>query len=124
MILKEGFAIFTFILLLMNSMVAFADQQDITAIAKGKELYISNKCASCHGDEGKGDGENAEGFDPYPTNFHDIKTYYHGYKETDVVRSIKLGNKDNANSIMPPFANLTDQELKEISSYILSLQKK
>lgn len=122
--LPKRFTIGVAILFLMKSAIAFADQQDITAIEKGKQLYISNKCAQCHGDEGKGDGGDAEGFDPYPTNFHNIKGYYHGYKRTDIIHSIKYGNKDNVNSIMPPFAHLTDQELKEISSYLLSLQKK
>jgi mono/diheme cytochrome c family protein len=110
--------------MLSIALPAFADQQALTDIEKGQQLYIANKCADCHGDEGKGDGGNAEAFDPYPTNFHNIKTYYHGYTSTDIIHTIKFGNKDNANSIMPPFANLTDQELKEIAGYLQSLQGK
>jgi len=103
---------------------AFADQQDNIAIEKGKELYLSHKCSECHGDKGKGDGENAEAYDPYPTNFHDTKGYHHGLKEKDIIHGIKYGIKDNPNSIMPSFSHLTDQELKEISAYLLSLQGK
>ena len=103
---------------------AFADQQDNIAIENGKQLYLSHKCSECHGDKGKGDGENAEAYDPYPTNFHDTKGYHHGYKQGDIIHSIKYGLKDNPNSIMPSFDKLTDQELKEISAYLQSLQEK
>jgi len=103
---------------------AFADQQENIAIEQGKQLYLSNKCSMCHGDKGNGDGEDAEAYDPYPTNFHDTKGYHHGYKEEDIIHSIKYGLKDNPNSIMPSFGHLTDQELKDISAYLLSLQEK
>jgi len=103
---------------------AFADQQDNIAIEKGNQLYLSNKCSMCHGNEGKGDGEDAEAYDPYPTNFHDTKGYHYGYKKEDIIHSIKYGIKDNPSSIMPSFNQLTDQELKEISAYLMSLQEK
>ena len=111
-------------LAVMPVAIVFADQQDNTAIEKGKQSYLSYNCALCHGDKGKGDGENAEAYDPYPTNFHDPKGYHHGYKGEDIIHSIKYGIKDNPNSIMPSFNQLTDQELKEISAYLLSLQEK
>ena len=110
--------------LLMESAITFADQQDNIAIEKGRQLYLSNKCSMCHGDNGKGDGEDAEAYDPYPTNFHDTKGYHHGYTREEIIHSIKYGIKDNPNSIMPSFDHLTDQELKEISAYLLSLQEK
>ena len=109
---------------LMKSAVACADQQDNTAIEKGKKAYLTYSCAVCHGDKGKGDGENAEGFDPFPTNFHDTKGYHRGFKEKDIIHSIKYGIKDNPNSIMPYYDKLKDQELKEISAYLMSLQEK
>ena len=112
------------IFFLMKSAIAFADQQDNNAIENGKQLYLSHKCSECHGDKGKGDGENAEAYDPYPTNFHDTKGYHHGYKTEDIFHSIKYGIKDNPNSIMPSFDHLTDQELKDISRFLLSLQEK
>jgi len=114
----------TALFVLSTVLPAFADQQGTSNIEKGKQLYISNKCADCHGNEGKGDGINAEAYDPNPTNFHNTKEYHHGHKGIDIIHSIKYGNKDNANSIMPPFDHLTRQELKEISSYLLSLQDK
>jgi mono/diheme cytochrome c family protein len=109
---------------LMKSAIAFADQQDSMAIEKGKQLYLSHKCSECHGDKGKGDGENAEAYDPSPTNFHDTKGYHHGYKREYIIHSIKYGIKDNPSSIMPSYDRLTDQELNEISAYLQSMQGK
>ena len=113
------------VLFMLSSVLpVFAGEQDPKDIANGKQLYIANKCAACHGDEGKGDGGDAEAYDPYPTNLHDTKAYHHGYKKEDIIHTIKFGNKENPNSVMPPFDHLTDQELKEITAYILSLQEK
>ncbi|GAP63439.1 hypothetical protein ARMA_1862 [Ardenticatena maritima] len=39
------------------------------SIARGREIYAQN-CASCHGDEGYGDGPAAAGLDPKPANLH------------------------------------------------------
>ena len=116
--------IITASLTVMPLAIAFADQQDNIAIENGRQLYLSHKCSECHGDKGKGDGEDAEAYDPYPTNFHDTKGYHRGYKREDIIHSIKYGIKDNPNSIMPSFNQLTDQELKDISAYLLSLQEK
>ncbi|HKJ70840.1 MAG TPA: c-type cytochrome, partial [Gammaproteobacteria bacterium] len=39
-------------------------------MARGKQLFQSH-CASCHGAEGRGDGPQAAGLQPPPTDFHD-----------------------------------------------------
>jgi mono/diheme cytochrome c family protein len=43
-------------------------QNDAAAIAAGRSLYRDN-CASCHGDEGRGDGPGAAAADPGPSDF-------------------------------------------------------
>ncbi len=43
-------------------------------LAKAELLYL-NQCASCHGEEGFGDGPAATGMVPPPINFHDIERY-------------------------------------------------
>jgi mono/diheme cytochrome c family protein len=47
----------------MKNPVALTPQ----ALAAAKELYI-DKCANCHGDQGKGDGPEAEMYDTPPRN--------------------------------------------------------
>lgn len=43
----------------------------------GKKLYFNDdlKCASCHGDEGKGDGKKGRKLDPKPTDFTLAETW-------------------------------------------------
>jgi mono/diheme cytochrome c family protein len=40
------------------------------SVAAGKAVYTNN-CARCHGDGGKGDGPDADLYDPGPANFTD-----------------------------------------------------
>ena len=40
------------------------------SVAAGKTVYTNN-CARCHGDGGKGDGPDADLYDPGPANFTD-----------------------------------------------------
>jgi mono/diheme cytochrome c family protein len=88
----------------------------------GKELYLANGCAVCHGVLGDGKGVNAVQFTIKPTNFTDSKAYRHGTDTISMQNSIKYGIKED-DSVMPAFKHLTDQELEQISQYLKSLQK-
>jgi mono/diheme cytochrome c family protein len=43
------------------------------AILQSVRPLYHDKCSSCHGDSGKGDGHDASLYDPAPTNFTDTK---------------------------------------------------
>jgi mono/diheme cytochrome c family protein len=43
------------------------------AILQSVRPLYHEKCSSCHGDSGKGDGHDASLYDPAPTNFTDTK---------------------------------------------------
>jgi mono/diheme cytochrome c family protein len=45
--------------------------QPSDAILKSIRPIYANKCAVCHGNDGKGDGHDASLYDPKPTNFTD-----------------------------------------------------
>ena len=47
-------------------------QPTLPALKSAREVY-ADKCAHCHGDLGKGDGRDANRYDPPPTNFTDAK---------------------------------------------------
>jgi mono/diheme cytochrome c family protein len=47
-------------------------QPSDAALKSIRSIYL-DKCASCHGDSGKGDGHDASLYDPPPTNFTDTK---------------------------------------------------
>lgn len=46
---------------------------DSDAIRQSIRPLYHDKCSSCHGDSGKGDGHDASLYDPAPTNFTDAK---------------------------------------------------
>lgn len=47
---------------------AFADAALRTAEARGRRVFL-RRCASCHGPEGRGDGQNAYRLSPAPPDF-------------------------------------------------------
>ena len=75
-------------------------------IAKGKALFLVN-CASCHGNQGMGDGPAAAALNPKPRNFHEGYWKYGG-GIARVVQTISTGSPGTA---MAAFTNipLTDR---------------
>jgi mono/diheme cytochrome c family protein len=59
-------------------------------IAIGKTKYEMS-CASCHGNDGKGDGVAAAALDPKPRNFHDLEGWTGGRTFYDIFKSINDG---------------------------------
>lgn len=113
-------SVIVLISLLVSVVSASADTPKVED--KGKDLYLSYGCALCHGWDGRGDGINGQKLNPKPTNFHDPRTYHYGIDTDSIRRSIQYGIKED-NSIMPAFEHISPQEMKEIISYLQSLQK-
>ncbi len=113
-------SIFLLFFFLSSCRIVCADNSAVEN--KGKELYLSYGCALCHGWKGRGDGINAQKFDPPPTNFHNPKAYLHGQDGDSLRRSIQYGIKED-NSIMPAFEDISPSELYQLIRYLQSLQK-
>lgn len=92
-------------------------------LAKGKTSY-EQRCASCHGMTGAGDGPVAASL-PAGTvrNLHTGPFKY----ATDAGKLKELLQKGGAalglNPLMPPAAGASDEELANIIEYVLSLRK-
>lgn len=84
---------------------------------KGKELYGRN-CAQCHGAEGLGNGPSSGNFNPPPSKFTDAKLQNHS--PFQFFNIIKLGVPGTA---MAAFSQLTDEEIWNLSFYVVQLQK-
>ncbi len=80
-------------------------------------IIYNEKCQSCHGPEGKGDGILAGGLDPEPTNFQDPATLSH-LSAVQAYNVAKLGLEGTA---MRSFNELSEAELWDVSFYIMSL---
>jgi len=93
-------------------------------IARGRDLYQKAKCAQCHGETGKGDGESApdlrddQRFPIRPTDFGRGQ-FKGGSTARDIYRTMTLGLDGTP---MPSFADsMSDEERWAISYYVLSL---
>lgn len=95
----------------------FGTQAD--AVAAGEALY-AERCASCHGPEGAGDGPAAGGLDPKPAN---LQTELADLPDDYVFwRIMDGGAMAPFNSSMPAQKGiLTDDQVWQIVSYLRTL---
>lgn len=59
-------------------------------IASGRAVYKAN-CASCHGDNGQGDGAGGAALNPKPRNFHSASGWTNGPKVSEIYRTLEEG---------------------------------
>ena len=92
------------------------------AEGQGKHLF-DQYCVTCHGDGGKGDGQNASNLNP---PVPDLTTSKNLADATYVRRVIAEGSAAVGRSpLSPPWGrNLTPQEIEYLSSYCRSLARK
>ena len=94
--------------------------------SSGRRTY-ETYCIGCHGQNGLGDGEASSFLNPKPRNFvrGDYK-YFHmgepGPLPSDESLKITIRN-GLAGSSMPAFPLLTDQEIRDVATYIKSLRE-
>jgi mono/diheme cytochrome c family protein len=87
------------------------------AVAKGKELYKTN-CASCHGDNGTGDGAAAAMLNPKPRNFTVLNRWKNGSKVSQMYKTLDAGISGSA---MASFNFLSPADRFMIIHYIRTL---
>ncbi|HKQ72578.1 MAG TPA: cytochrome c [Blastocatellia bacterium] len=90
------------------------------AAVAGKTLYAVN-CASCHGDDGKGEGDFAASLPTKPSNL----TAENVVSATDgkIFLVIKNGTMRDGKVTMPPARGVTDEQIWQIVSYVRTLSE-
>ncbi len=94
----------------------------------GKALFRTN-CATCHGENGDGNGPAAEQFVLRPRDFalaafkFDTDANWVRGADEDLANVIKNGAAVYGGSaVMPPWGQLGDREIKQLIGYIRSLE--
>ena len=87
---------------------------------RGHQLYMSNGCAVCHGDQGRGDGRIAATLKPPPRDFRDVAHYKKG---PDIEQMAETIGKGIAGTSMPGFSHLTTKDRLSMARHIAYLQQ-
>lgn len=87
------------------------------SLAQGKQVFDKN-CASCHGATGDGQGPAAQALSPKPADFLS-RTRMAAVSPLSAFSTVKHGI---ANSPMPSFPGLSEEEIWAVSFHVLSLQ--
>jgi mono/diheme cytochrome c family protein len=92
------------------------------AESQGKHLF-AKYCATCHGDEGRGDGQNASNLTPAPPDMTALKS---GTDAALIRRVIAEGSASVGRSpLSPPWArSISRQEVEYLVSYCQSVARK
>jgi mono/diheme cytochrome c family protein len=88
-------------------------------IEEGKILY-KNNCASCHGDEGKGDGAAGLVMNPKPRDFTANTNWINGRKISEMYKTLDEGI---LRSGMPSYNYLTAKDRFSIIHYVRTFSK-
>jgi len=96
---------------------------DAAAIEAGQTIYSAN-CASCHGENGGGDGPAAAALDPKPTAFSDADIMATMTDSYLYWRISEGGIAPPFNSQMPPWKDaLSEEQIWQVITYIRTLSQ-
>ncbi len=83
-------------------------------LSDGEKLYAQN-CASCHGEQGRGNGPSGAGLDPPPRDLTDLEEWTRGTRLSDIFRTLTLGLEGTQ---MSAYDYLSPQERLGLSHYV------
>jgi cytochrome c553 len=93
----------------------------LTASAADAKANWDSQCAKCHGEDGK--GQTKIGQMLHIKDFTDAKVQAE-IKDDDAFKTIKEGKKsDEGKTLMKPFSNLSDDEIKALVAYVRGFKK-
>ena len=103
---------------------AVAEEKPLTyELRLGKATY-QHYCMTCHGETGAGDGFNAFNVQPQPRD-HTDPAFQKAKTDADLGDAIRRGGAGvGLSPLMPPWGKtLTEDQIKEVISYIRTLKK-
>src|SRR5262245_7196459 len=107
-------------LLALSGCYHIAQLQARFAATSAPQLY-AERCSTCHGPKGRGDGLGGEGLDPKPRDFAN-RDWQASISDARIAETIHAGGAAMGLSpYMPAQPDLTEAQLKELVAYIRSL---
>jgi|SRR5271154_4088338 mono/diheme cytochrome c family protein len=107
-------------LFLLAASLALTATVSARAWAQDAKSMYDDKCASCHGPGGKGDGPAASALTPAPAPFEKALA---GKSDDWIAKATKEGGPAvGLSPTMPPFSDLTDDQAKSLIAYVKSLK--
>jgi mono/diheme cytochrome c family protein len=89
-------------------------------LESGKQLY-QQRCAPCHGPDGKANTPTAQALNPKPRD-HTDGSYMNTLTNDHLMKVIKQGGAAVGKSpIMPPQADLSDKQMEDVIAFVRSL---
>jgi mono/diheme cytochrome c family protein len=127
---KKGFMktlFIAFFLMILSADLFAQEKAGQGNSVSGKKVY-EKRCIFCHGDQGAGDGVAAERFNPRPRDFtmglYKYRTTPNGMNPTDA-DLLKVVVNGLPGTGMPSWKDrLSDQEMRDVVSYIKTFTKK
>lgn len=106
--------------IVLAAVISCAAAMTVSA-ADGKAVWNKEHCAMCHGADGKGHTRMGEKMGA--KDFTDAKVQAE-LKDDAAIKAIKEGLKNKGGrTLMKPYANLSDDEIKSLVQYIRSFKK-
>jgi mono/diheme cytochrome c family protein len=101
-------------------------ESSLASIAAGRQLFVEQDCVKCHGENGKGDGSQADRLvDDWdaPIRAPDLtRTYFaNGKRDQDIYR---VFTSALSGTPMPAFDDLTEEQRWQVVDYVQSLERK
>lgn len=105
----------------LAALAASKNDPSVTGLDRGKTIYLQ-KCASCHGERGAGDGPTAVSLVPKPAK-HSDGHYMNVLSNDYLFKVIKEGGSAVGKSAMmaPWGTSLSDKEIRDLVEFVRSL---
>ena len=101
-------------------------ERSLASIAAGRKIYIDQDCVKCHGDGGKGDGNQADELkddwdDPIKPANLTLPHFRNGKRDQDIYRVFTSALNGTP---MPAFDEISEEERWQLVDYVQSLEVK
>ncbi|HEX4956440.1 MAG TPA: cytochrome c [Thermoanaerobaculia bacterium] len=91
-------------------------------VEQGRQLYLTQGCAVCHGPQGRGDGPGAANLGTPPRDFQHPELFKSGRSIDAIARTLADG-LTHPNSQMPAFPHLSETDRRHLAAYVLSIER-